>query len=151
MIRQMHHPEEITEALDLIWETFLQFDAPDYCDEGVSAFRDFIRDEGTVATLEFWGAHRDDELIGVIATNEHRKHICCFFVKSAYHWQGIGRRLWEYVLDHSDHSVYTVHASPYAVPVYHHLGFIDMDEEKTVDGMRFRPMRFERDDHGISN
>ena len=52
MIRQMHHPEEITEALDLIWETFLQFDAPDYCDEGVSAFRDFIRDEGTVATLE---------------------------------------------------------------------------------------------------
>ena len=29
-IRQMHHPEEITEALDLIWETFLQFDAPDY-------------------------------------------------------------------------------------------------------------------------
>lgn len=94
MIRQMHHPEEITEALDLIWETFLQFDAPDYCDEGVSAFRDFIRDEGTVATLEFWGAHRDDELIGVIATNEHRKHICCFFVKSEYHRQGIGRRLW---------------------------------------------------------
>ena len=41
--------------------------------------------------------------------------------------------------------------SPYAVPVYHHLGFIDMDEEQTVDGMRFRPMRFERDDHGISN
>lgn len=147
MIRQMHHPEEIAEALDLIWETFLQFDAPDYCDEGVSAFRD----EGTVATLEFWGAHRDDELIGVIATNEHRKHICCFFVKSAYHRQGIGRRLWEYVLDHSDHSVYTVHASPYAVPVYHHLGFIDMDEEQTADGMRFRPMRFERDDHGISN
>lgn len=49
MIRQMHHPEEIAEALDLIWETFLQFDAPDYCDEGVSAFRDFIRDEETVA------------------------------------------------------------------------------------------------------
>ena len=93
MIRQMHHPEEIAEALDLIWETFLQFDAPDYCDEGVSAFRDFIRDEETVATLEFWGAHRDDELIGVIAANEHRKHICCFFVKSAYHRQGIGRRL----------------------------------------------------------
>ena len=55
------------------------------------------------------------------------------------------------MLDHSDHSVYMVHASPYAVPVYHHLGFIDMDEEQTVDGMRFRPMRFERDDHGISN
>ena len=84
MIRQMHHPEEIAEALDLIWETFLQFDAPDYCDEGVSAFRDFIGDEETIATLEFWGARRDDELIGVIATNEHRKHICCFFVKSAY-------------------------------------------------------------------
>ena len=35
MIRQIRNKVEITAALSLIWETFLQFEAPDYSDEGV--------------------------------------------------------------------------------------------------------------------
>lgn len=66
------------------------------------------------------------------------------FVKSKYHRQGIGRKLWECVLNHSNYPFYTVHSSPYAVPVYHKLGFIDMDSEQLADGMRFTPMKFER-------
>ena len=93
MIRQIRNKVELTAALSLIWETFLQFEAPDYSDEGVKSFRDFIENEDIVASLEFWGAYEDDELRGVIATNENRKHICCFFVKSKYHRQGIGRKL----------------------------------------------------------
>ena len=112
----------------------------------------FIENEDIVASLEFWGAYEDDELRGVIATNENRKHICCFFVKSKYHRQGIGRKLWECVLDNSNHPIYTVNSSPYAVPVYHKLGFIDMDSEQLADGMRFTPMKFERyRDNGIQN
>ncbi len=29
--------------------------------------------------LEFWGTYDNKELKGVIATNDNRKHICCFF------------------------------------------------------------------------
>ena len=65
-------------------------------------------------------------------------------MKSKYHRQGIGRKLWECVLNHSNYPFYTVHSSPYAVPVYHKLGFIDMDSEQLADGMRFTPMKFER-------
>ncbi|HIX64389.1 MAG TPA: GNAT family N-acetyltransferase, partial [Candidatus Mediterraneibacter colneyensis] len=79
---------------------------------------------------------------GVIATNENRKHICCFFVKAKYHRQGIGRKLWEYVLNHSERNVFTVNSSPYAVPVYHKLGFSDTDTEQLADGMRYTPMKF---------
>ena len=144
MIRQIKGAAETTAAIQLIWETFLQFEAPDYSPEGVQAFRDFIENAAIVSSLEFFGAYENGILKGVIATNENRKHICCFFVKAAYHRQGIGRKLWEYVLHNSKHTAYTVHSSPYAVPVYHKLGFVDMDREQLADGMRFTPMKFER-------
>lgn len=72
---------QITNAIDLIWQTFLQFEAPDYSEEGVKSFQDFIENKEIIKTLEFWGAYDEEELKGVIATNENRKHICCFFVK----------------------------------------------------------------------
>lgn len=144
MIRQISNKIELAAAISLIWETFLQFEASDYSDEGIQSFRDFIENDEIVNSLEVFGAYDNDELKGVIATKENRKHICCFFVKAEYHKQGIGRKLWEYVLDSSNHSEYTVNSSPYAVPVYHKLGFIDMDSEQLSDGMRFTPMKFIR-------
>ena len=92
----------------MIWEVFLQFEAPDYSDEGIQSFKDFIENDEILKTLEFFGAYEQDELKGVIATSENRKHICCFFVKAKYHRQGIGRTLWEYVLNHSERNVFTV-------------------------------------------
>ncbi len=142
-IRQLA-PFEIDGAITLIWEVFLQFEAPDYSDEGVQSFKDFIENKEILKTLEFFGAYEKDELKGVIATNENRKHICCFFVKAKYHRQGIGRKLWEYVLNHSERNVFTVNSSPYAVPVYHKLGFSDTDTEQLADGMRYTPMKFEK-------
>ena len=120
---------QLTNAIDLIWSTFLQFEAPDYSEEGIQSFKDFIDNK---------------ELKGVIATNDNRKHICCFFVKSQYHRQGIGRKLWEYLRENSQSKVITVNSSPYAVPVYHKLGFVDLDLEQVSDGMRYTPMKYER-------
>lgn len=135
---------QIVDAIDLIWTTFLQFDAPDYSEEGIQSFKDFIESKEIISTLEFWGAYDGPKLKGVIATNENRKHICCFFVKAEYHRQGIGRKLWEYLLKNSQNEIITVHSSPYAVPVYHKLGFVDTDTEQLSDGMRYTPMKYER-------
>lgn len=135
---------QIVDAIDLIWTTFLQFDAPDYSEECIQSFKDFIESKEIISTLEFWGAYDGPKLKGVIATNENRKHICCFFVKAEYHRQRIGRRLWEYLLKNSQSEIITVHSSPYAVPVYHKLGFVDTDTEQLSDGMRYTPMKYER-------
>lgn len=142
-VRQINN-SQINMAIDLIWETFLKFEAPDYSDEGVKSFKDFIDDRKIIKSLEFFGAYDNEELKGVIATNENRRHICCFFVKARYQRQGIGRMLWEYVLINSSNKVFTVNSSPYAVPVYHKLGFVDTDSEQLADGMRYTPMKFER-------
>ena len=69
---------EIAPAIQLIWDTFLQFEAPDYSNEGVRAFRSFIENREIVASLEFFGAYENGQLRGVLATNAHRRHICCF-------------------------------------------------------------------------
>ena len=148
-------------AIDLIWSTFLQFEAPDYSEiccffvkaqyhrQGIGrklweSFKDFIEDEEIIKTLEFWGAYDNKELKGIIATNDNRKHICCFFVKAQYHRQGIGRKLWEYLCENSQSKIITVNSSPYAVPIYHKLGFVDLDIEQVSDGMRYTPMKYER-------
>ncbi len=135
---------QIRNAINLIWETFLQFEAPEYSVEGIQSFRNFIEDKEIIQTVEFWGAYDSKELKGVIATNDNRKHICCFFVKAQYHRQGIGKKLWEYLCKNSHSKTITVNSSPYAVPFYHKLGFIDTDIEQQSDGIKYTPMRFER-------
>lgn len=135
---------QLTDAIELIWSTFLRFEAPDYSKEGIQSFKDFINDKKILKTLEFWGAYDNNELKGVIATNDNRKHICCFFVKAQYHRQGIGRRLWEYLLENSLSKIITVNSSPYAVCVYHKFGFIDLDTKQVSDGIRYTAMKYER-------
>lgn len=120
---------QISNAINLIWETFLQFEAPEYSGEGIQSFRDFIEDKEIIQTVEFWGAYDNKELKGVIAVNDDRKHICCFFVKARYQRQGIGKKLWEYFYKNSPSKTITVNSSPYAAPFYHKLGFVDLAVE----------------------
>lgn len=143
-IRKITENSQREAAINLIWETFLQFDAPDYSAEGVQAFEQFIRCRETVSALTFFGAYQNDQLRGALAMREDGGHICCFFVQAQSHRQGIGRSLWEHVLRSSPHSAFTVNSSPYAVPFYHKLGFQDTAQEQLSDGIRFTPMRFER-------
>ena len=135
-------PAKRKDAVKLIWDTFLEFEAPDYSAQGVETFRAFISNENIFETAEFFGAFENDALYGVIATRENRTHICCFFVASQRQKQGVGRTLWEYVKTHSEASAISVNSSPFAVPIYHRLGFCDTDTEQLTDGMRYTPMRF---------
>jgi predicted GNAT family N-acyltransferase len=71
-------------------------------------------------------------------------HICLLFVKKEFPRRGIAKRLFYTVLVRckSEKSIntITVNSSPYAVEVYHRLGFVDTEKEQTVNGMRFTPM-----------
>lgn len=135
---------ELSTALDLVWQTFLCFEAPDYSEAGCAAFHAFITDPNIESLLEFFGAFEGDMLTGVIAVCGDRQHISLFFVAEPYQRKGIGRALWHYVLEHSDAARFTVNSSPYAVPIYHKLGFADEETEQEKDGIRYTPMVFAR-------
>ena len=135
-------PEEIPAALELCWQVFLQFEAPEYPAEGVAAFRASLDDEERTRKLAFYGAFDGGRLVGVLCMRQPQ-HIGGFFVDAAYHRRGIGRRLFEAMRQDYETQVFTVNASPYAVEVYRRLGFTPTDTEQLTDGLRYTPMRFE--------
>lgn len=76
--------------------------------------------------LYILGAYKDDNLVGIIATRNKGSHIALFFVNGKYHRQGIGRKLFNAMLENNHYSKITVNSSLYAVDVYHKLGFYDV-------------------------
>ena len=132
--------EEMPMALDLTWRTFLEFEAPDYTEEGIEEFRKSIYDKEWLAARDFLGAFDNEKLLGLIATKNYN-HIALFFVDGKYHKQGIGRSLFNKICELNETGFYTVNSSPYAKGVYEHLGFEYTDSEQCVNGLRFYPMK----------
>ena len=76
---------------------FLEYEAPDYTQEGIDAFYRSIHDETYFSGLTVYGAFSNEKLIGVIATRNNGKHIALFFVDGNYHRQGVGKQLFQTV------------------------------------------------------
>lgn len=139
----------LIQALELVWQVFLEFEAPDYSEEGVREFKSFIeleavRKKVAEGELLVWGCMDGDEIIGVLALRPPC-HIALLFVDKRCHRQGIARALFETALGHckanGDDREMTVNSSPYAAEAYRRLGFVDTGAEQTVNGIRFIPMK----------
>lgn len=133
--------DEMDQALDLVWNVFQEYEAPDYSEEGIHEFYQTIQNPVWRDALQFYGAFMETACIGVIASSNQGSHIALFFVDGKYHCKGIGKKLLETLLKDTDADMITVNSSPYAVPIYHKLGFVDTDREQSVHGLRFVPMR----------
>ena len=142
MIIREIRKEEMDEALKLVWEVFLEFEAPDYTEEGIEEFRKTVFDPEWLKDRDFYGAFIDNKIVGVIATKD-LSHIALLFVDGNYHRKGIGKSLYNLAESLNNKGFFTVNSSPYAYLVYHHLGFTDTDKEKCIHGLRFIPMRKE--------
>ena len=135
------YKEEMKEAIDLVWRVFLEFEAPDYTEEGIKEFKRSIDDKEWINKREFYGAFdKENKLLGVIATKD-TNHIALFFVEGEYHKQGIGRKLYEEVKLLNKEGYFTVNSSPYAHDIYKHFGFVDTDKEQCINGLKFYPMK----------
>lgn len=126
-------------AIDLVWKTFLEYEAPDYSAEGITEFKNSINDQKWQKDKEFYGAYEDNKLRGVIAT-KNKNHIALFFVDGAYHKKGIGKKLFAEILKYNEDKQFTVNSSPYAKEIYEHLGFKCTNDMQIVNGLKFYPM-----------
>ena len=143
--------EELERALELIYNVFMEFEAPDFSEQGIKKFVEFldfksIKNMIDDNNLRLWACYDREKIVGVVATRQV-SHIVLLFVDKNYHRKGIGRKLFETVLSTVKNNLnikeITINSSPYAVEFYHRLGFQDTDLEKTVDGIRFTPMKFQ--------
>jgi GNAT superfamily N-acetyltransferase len=133
--------DEKADAMQLASDVFMEFEAPDYAEEGIDTFREFIHNADAINGLEIYGAYEEGNLTGIIATRNEGSHIALFFVRKEYHRQGIGRKLFEAVVKSSTSEV---NSSPYAVEIYHKLGFTDTNVEQTDKGIRYTPMKYQK-------
>lgn len=142
------YENEWEEAMQLAWDTFILFEAPEYSKEGIQSFKNFVRDpilknlylEGKYKLI---AAFHNGIIVGIIGAR-NMTHISLLFVDSEYHRRGIAtmlmRQMFELTYREYGKREMTVNSSPYAVGFYHKLGFIDTDVEQTTDGIRYTPM-----------
>ena len=141
--------DERQNALDLAWVVFLEYESPDYSAEGTEEFRKCLHDEEYLHGLQYYGAFDNMRLIGEIAIRPDRKHICFFFVDGRYHRRGIGTRMFRRLLEDYPDETITLNSSPYGLLFYKAIGFMPTDEEKTVNGIRFTPMKYKGSPYGL--
>jgi GNAT superfamily N-acetyltransferase len=137
-------------AMQLAWDTFLIFEAPDYSVRGVHNFKSFVRDPllkkmYTYGEYVAIGAFVEKRIVGIIGVR-NANHVSLLFVDRDFHHMGIATALLKrYLKDALAAGItfITVNSSPYAVDFYHKMGFRKMREEIEKDGIRFTPMRME--------
>ena len=141
--------EELPETLELVHKVFDEFEAPYYSEEGIASFYKFIdinnmSEQYSNGSLYFYVCFVNDIIVGMIAVKDF-VHISLLFVDKHYHRQGIARSLFDHIIQickekNPSLKMITVNSSPYAVDVYHKLGFSNVSSEQVVDGIKFTPM-----------
>ena len=145
--------EEVPAAMELAWDTFLRFEAPDYGPEGVETFRrTLIENQDFLAKCRsgenrLWGAFDGDLLIGLNGMRG-ASHICLVFTHHVYHRKGIATALFDHVLadirkENPELTKITLNSSPYGLPFYLRYGLYATDVERTIDGIRFTAMAYD--------
>lgn len=141
---------QLRTALELIWEVFDEFEAPDYEEMGIKTFQHFIEyhamlDKMESGEMKFWGCYQNSYMVGVIAIRPIQ-HISLLFVRGQFHHLGVASRLVRIAIsdireDKPEIPYVTVNSSPYAVEFYKKIGFEPLGPEETRDGIRFTSMR----------
>jgi ribosomal protein S18 acetylase RimI-like enzyme len=132
----------------LIKKVYDEFVSIVYCEEGNRFFYDWIQPskiaERQHNQRSILVAFIDSKLVGMIETRDN-KYISLLFVDKEYQGQGIARRLFdeslkEIIRRDSKPTKFYVHASPYSIPIYKKLGFIETDKMQEENGIKYLPM-----------
>ena len=140
-------PEEWETAMELVWKTFLKFEAADYGEVGTKNFLEFISGEQLYKMFlngdyVVWVALNGSKIVGVSSLRAG-SHISLLFVDESYQRMGVGRLLIKTMqesLTENGSVKLTVNSSPYGEEFYHKLGFTDVKERQSTDGIICTPM-----------
>jgi GNAT superfamily N-acetyltransferase len=132
----------------LIRNVYNEFVAPDYTAEGNRFFYDWIepakikerQTNGRTMLLAMVGT----TLAGIIEIRDNN-HISLLFTSKAYQGRGIARTLLHEAMkaclqNNPDLTAFYVHASPFSVPIYRKLGFVETNIMQENNGIRYIPM-----------
>ena len=149
IIKQIDHKNFIS-SLKLAENVFMEFEAKDYPPEGTESFKAFLYCEETekrflCGNFIMWGAFDGIKQIATFAIRDE-SHLSLAFVDKDYHRKGVATALWNealsYISQNEKIKEVTVNSSPYGLPFYKKIGFRELSEEQTSDGIRYIPMKY---------
>jgi predicted GNAT family N-acyltransferase len=132
----------------LIKKVYDEFVSIDYGEEGNQFFYDWIQPSRIADRqrnqINLWVAFVDLKIVGMIEFRDN-KFISLLFVDKEYQGQGIAKGLFdeslkEIIRRDSKLNKFYVHASPYSIPIYKKLGFIETDKMQEENGIKYLPM-----------
>lgn len=132
----------------LIKKVYDEFVSTDYSDEGNKFFYEWIQAskiaERQKNQMNLFSAIVNSKIVGVIEIRDN-KFISLLFVDKNYQGRGIAKKLFnkalkEMIKRNSDLDKIFVHASPFSIPIYKKLGFIETDNLIEENGIKYMPM-----------
>jgi predicted GNAT family N-acyltransferase len=142
---QLGQEEMIYQLIKKVYDEYVSID---YCDEGNKFFYDWIQPskiaERQINQTNIWVAFKNSTLVGMIEIRDN-KFISLLFVDKEYQGQGIAKRLFneslkDIIQRDSNLDKFYVHASPYSIPIYKKIGFIETDKMHEENGIKYLPM-----------
>ena len=147
-IKSIKSPE-VNLASKFVWKVFSEFVAPEYPQEGIDTFNEFIQPEELQKMIEnekifMLGCFDIEKLVGAVAIMDFC-HVSLLFVDKEYQRKGIAKALFAKARElciqkNPELCEMTVNSSIYAVPIYEKLGFTITGEPTTNNGITFVPM-----------
>lgn len=139
---------QVNEIHHLVKTVFDEFLAPDYSAEGVDFFYDWIKPDNFIKR-QFNNsiihlANVDSKIVGMIEVRNINR-ISLLFVDKKYQRQKVANTLLTVAIyliqkQNPDYDFITVNASPYSVPFYTKMGFVETDSMQTSHGVKYMPM-----------
>jgi GNAT superfamily N-acetyltransferase len=132
----------------LIKKVYDEFVSIDYSEEGNRFFYDWIEpskiSERQKCQRTILTAMVNSIMVGMIEIRDNNR-ISLLFVDKEYHGQGIAKKLVKESLKiciqkDAKLNKFYVHASPFSIPVYKKLGFIETDNMQENNGIKYLPM-----------
>lgn len=134
-------------GLNLILNSFMEFESSNLSQEGIDEFQKFISESSLKQKLEkkeleLFCYCINSEVIGILGL-KNNSHISLLFVKKSFTKQGIGTKLIEFAkckCQESRIKKLTVNSSVYGKEFYKKLGFKQQNNEICFNGLKFTPM-----------
>lgn len=142
-------PEELEEALALVWDVFSTCESEELPQEALDEFWERIDYEYMLhrmgdGAIRFWGAYDDGYLVGVCAMRDlHQVEL--LYVDPEYQRQGVATNLLKHAIIDSKAleeglSRITVRATPFSRGFFLKMGFTAVAAEHQEDGLTIIPM-----------
>jgi len=142
--------KDIQPAFDLALSVFMEYEAPEYGQDGAAHFREDVEAKASDPDMYLSEkrvmliASDDEKIVGMIESRE-TGYIAMLFVDGAYHRRGIATALMNRMVRELKLRGFDrigVNSSPYGLPFYLDYGFVPTDVEQHKDGFIFTPMLY---------